>query len=179
MPEEYKKLLLEKAKAGDPHSKGTLFEQYSTEFFADEYFSIVRYTPRREDIPDRKCEEAKHPDFLYRDRKTNERFWVECKFRSQLYSSKYEITKYKSKFEEYKRIRKEYDCKLFFILGLYGEADYPYYVFLLDLDNLSYYTPYYNQLTKYCVWNDNSGIRFQSLEEIIQFTNGEQNNCFK
>ena len=171
MPEDYKALLIRKAETGDTYATGTLFEQYSSEIFPEKYFSIIRYTPRREDIPNRKCEETKYPDFLFRDKKTKEPFWIECKFRSQLFSGKYVITPYQNRLEQYRECRINTNYKTFFIMGLGNQPYDPEHIYLTDLDNTQYCKMGKKYIEPFELETWKRKLGFTSLNEIISFSN--------
>lgn len=70
--------------------KGDEFERYIAELFNDELFSIVEWTTDMSRKHNRFVESDCNPDLVIRDRKTNQIFCVECKYRSRLVNGYYD-----------------------------------------------------------------------------------------
>jgi hypothetical protein len=123
---------IQKAKEGNTWAMGDLFEKKASEMFPEKNFSIVMYTPRREDIPGRMCENAKNPDFLFKDKKTGEKFWVECKFRTSTTYGKVIICK-RDRMDQYIETMKETKTPFWFLIGLQGEPSQPERIYIINL----------------------------------------------
>ncbi|MCL2608132.1 MAG: hypothetical protein FWD92_06240 [Methanomassiliicoccaceae archaeon] len=162
--EEYRQLKIKHAHEGSTWAAGDLFEQYVADnIFPDEHFSIVDYTPRREDIRGRKIETVTFsPDFIFRDRATDEYFFIECKYRNRLDKGRLNFCT-KDKLEKYRALKNRRNMKLFFIVGLGGEPYDPDDAFCFDIDRLEWGNPYISN----CARHSTLGGYFESLEQLI------------
>jgi hypothetical protein len=108
------------ALAGDTYSKGDLFENYAQKLFPDQDFKVVHYTTRRDELDGRKIESAQNPDFQFEHRRSGHRFWVECKWRGDLYDGKLDWCK-DYQFKRYKEFQEEVrPQKVYAVIGLDG-----------------------------------------------------------
>jgi len=142
--EEYRKLKIKHAEEGSIWATGDLFEQWVAEnLFPDEYFSIVDYTPQREDILGRRIETATTPDFIFRDKKTQKTFYIECEFRRQTINGKLTVCE-QWKLHRYRKLIENDGMKMFFVVGLGGEPCDPEHIFCIDVDNMKWGSPYFS-----------------------------------
>lgn len=63
--------------------KGGLFEQYVSNLLPEPLFTIVDRTRATPVLARRRVESDRHPDFVFRNTRTNELFAVECKWRKR------------------------------------------------------------------------------------------------
>ena len=76
-------------KAKRPEIKGSRFESFvSNEIFTDKLFDLVEMTRDFDSNSERFEERSMNPDFLFRDKRTGEEFWVEAKYRNGLFKNK-------------------------------------------------------------------------------------------
>lgn len=138
-----------KAKLGDNYSKGDLFEDYITNLFPDDVFSVVQITPSKDDLGGRWIEQANFPDIRLRHKPSNHQFWVECKFRSSTYQNKlhwcepYQLKRYK---EIQESVRPE---KIFVAIGLGGSWNNPESLYCIPLDEIEYPGLFLNSIEKF------------------------------
>lgn len=72
-----------------PEIKGSRFEKFvSDEIFIDKLFDLVEMTRYFESNSERFEERSMNPDFLFRDKRTREEFWIEAKYRKGLFINK-------------------------------------------------------------------------------------------
>lgn len=88
------------------YDKGVEFEKYVARLFNKKYFSIVDWTRDASNKLDIMVESDSNPDLTIRYIPTNEKFSVECKFRSNLYDGKLRWT-YGQKIEDYRQYARE------------------------------------------------------------------------
>ncbi|MBP2143415.1 hypothetical protein J2127_000570 [Methanococcus voltae] len=123
--------------------KGKLFEKYvENVLFPKEYFDLLHKTPDYEQNNSRFVESSLKPDFMFRNKKTNEEFYVECKFRNELYGSMYKWAKSKDQMDRYRAIEMKENKRVFIAMGLSGTPEAPEYVFLTPLKDIKYISLY-------------------------------------
>jgi hypothetical protein len=138
-----------KAMLGDSYSKGDLFEEYVIDLFPEEYFKILHATTRRDDLGGRQIESAKNPDFHIQHIPSGHKFWVEAKFRQNIYNDKliwcreYQLERYKE-FQE--SVRPE---KVFIVIGNGGSASAPETIYCIPLDQIDYVGLFLSKIEKY------------------------------
>jgi len=118
---------------------GDLFEEYSVKFFPEDVFDLIDFTARREDLFGRKPKRADNPDFKYKCINSEDEFWVECKYTSELPKGQHYLCGYGNRFNQYKGVRDDTKTRLIFIWGVGGKAHEPEHVFCFDID---YMDPY-------------------------------------
>lgn len=75
-------------KSKRPEIKGGRFEKFvSEDIFTDKLFDLVEMTRDFDSNKERFEERSMNPDFLFRDKRTKEEFWVEAKYRSGLFKN--------------------------------------------------------------------------------------------
>jgi hypothetical protein len=120
-------------------SKGNDFEKYVADLFNKDYFSIVEWTSDIARKRDQFVEADNNPDLVvrYQDKKRNEKFAVECKFRSDLYQGKLQWSK-PDQLKRYRQYAEENSIPVFIVIGLGGEPDNPERMFCIPLEEAKY-----------------------------------------
>jgi hypothetical protein len=127
-----------KAMMGDNFSKGEIFEEYVAGLFPEKFFSIMHKTTNKSDLNGRKIESSLKPDFQFRHLPNNHCFWVECKFRSDIYQDKIEWCK-EWQFNRYKQFQESVRPeKIFVVIGLGGRWSNPEALYCMPLDEINY-----------------------------------------
>ena len=132
---EYQQLKIKHAKEGSTRAQGDLFETKVASMFPEKYFTIVNYTPRREDLSRRLCENATDPDFLFRDNNTGEEFYIECKYRSD---EDWDCGLSLCEYYHLKKYRESHDIETFFVIGYKGDPINPKTIFCISAADLKY-----------------------------------------
>lgn len=128
----------------DPYKKGKIFEDYALCLFPQRSFNIIHKTVGGADLEGRYTEDCVNPDYKFRDLKTKQEFWVECKYRSRRGAKGVlEWTDYKH-LQRYKAIQKESKIPIYILVGVGGEPDSPEELLFFKLDDLPYYSLYYS-----------------------------------
>ncbi|MEM3513048.1 MAG: hypothetical protein QXH13_02590 [Thermoplasmata archaeon] len=137
------------AMLGDTYAKGDLFENYVIDHFPQEFFKILHATTRRDDLGGRQIESAKNPDFHLQHIPSGHKFWVEAKFRRDLFQNKlvwckeFQLKRYKEFQEE---VRPE---KVFIVIGLGGRPTSPETMYCIPLDEIEYVGLYLHKIEHY------------------------------
>ncbi|MFA0821950.1 MAG: hypothetical protein ACC612_03550 [Methanomethylovorans sp.] len=119
--------------------KGDEFEKYVVDLFDENYFSVEQWTTDIARKHDRFVESDCNPDLVmrYTYKGRDERFCVECKFRSDLYQDKLNWTN-PEQLERYREYERESGLPFFVVIGLGGEPDYPERMFCIPLEEANY-----------------------------------------
>jgi len=129
--EEYRKKLAFK--------KGEKFEIYVMDnLFPEKYFKLLHKTHDFKTNSKRYVESSLKPDFLFEDKKTGKIFYVECKYRSNLYQDKFHWAKDDKQFQRYKDFESNENIPIYIAMGLGGTADNPERIFLMPLKEIKY-----------------------------------------
>lgn len=129
---------------------GDEFENYIRDvIFPEEFYGMVERTHSYDVNKNDYVESSKNPDFTFRDKKTRKVFYVECKFRNDLFKGKLEwATKY--------QLKRYQDCEkihpVFILIGLAGE-EIPD-IFLIPIKDIKYTGLFPSFLEKYRIQND-------------------------
>jgi len=106
--------------------------------FPEEFFNLIESTVSKSNLDGRGTESCRNPDYHFRDKKTKEGFWVECKFRSNTFDDGtlqwceyYQLKRYKEVME----ISGE---KTYIMIGLGGKPQNPEKIFCIDLKKNPY-----------------------------------------
>ena len=91
-------------------------------------------------------ESSLYPDYLFRDKSTNEEFWVEAKYRESLYKGKIEWCK-PFQFKRYKKLSKQ--IKVVIAIGFGGRPINPEKIYLIPLDEIKYTGLYQKTIAEY------------------------------
>lgn len=89
-----------------------------------------------------------NPDLVIRDRKTNQIFCVECKYRSRLVNGYYDWS-YPSQMDRYFSYARERNIPFYAVLGLGGTPDFPSEIFCVPLEEAKTPQIHINTLQKY------------------------------
>ena len=120
------------------YDKGVEFEKYVVGLFNDKYFAIHDWT---RDLSDKRkgirVESDSNPDLTIRYKPTDEKFAVECKFRSNLYKNKLCWTTY-GKLKQYNLFAYENAIPTFIVIGFRGEPHNPERMFCIPLEEVKY-----------------------------------------
>ncbi|HEY3363134.1 MAG TPA: hypothetical protein VGK06_15290 [Methanosarcina sp.] len=142
--------------------KGNKFERYVVDKFDDKLFSIVEWTTDMCRKHNRFIESDCNPDLVIRDRKTNEIFCVECKYRSRLVDGFFNWS-YLDQIDRYFSYSRDRNIPFYIVLGLGGSPDSPIELFCVPLEeaknpqiHIDMLRKYYHDLEKDFVWK--SGI---------------------
>lgn len=119
--------------------KGDDFEKYVVDMFDEHYFSVVEWTSDISRKHDRFVESDTNPDLVmrYDYKNRNERFCIECKFRSNLYQNKLNWSK-PDQIKRYRNYAKEKNLPFFVVIGLGGDPLYPERLFCIPLKEAKY-----------------------------------------
>jgi hypothetical protein len=142
------------------YDKGVEFEKYVINLFNQKYFSIADWTRDSSGKHDIRVESDSNPDLTVRYMPTNEKFSVECKFRSNLYDGKLRWT-YGQKIKEYRQYARENSIPTFIVIGLGGYSDNPNRMFCIPIEEAKYpelypsiYERYERDPTKNFFWKN-------------------------
>lgn len=128
----------------DPYKRGKIFEDYALYLFPQRSFNIIHKTVGGADLEGRYTEDCIYPDYKFRDLKTRQEFWVECKYRSHRgEKGALEWTDYKH-LQRYKAIQEESKIPIYILVGVGGRPDSPEELLFFKLDDLPYYSLYYS-----------------------------------
>ncbi|MHC1572265.1 MAG: hypothetical protein ACXQTM_03780 [Methanosarcinales archaeon] len=122
------------------YEKGVDFERYVIELFLKNkrYFAIHSWT---RDISNKHqgvmVESDSDPDILIRYKPTDEKFAVECKYRSHLYNDKLCWTT-REKLEDYRLFAQKNRIPTFIVIGLGGDPRNPEQMFCIPLEKAKY-----------------------------------------
>lgn len=121
-----------------PEIKGSRFEKFvSDEIFIDKLFDLVEMTRNFDSNSERFEERSMNPDFLFRDKRTREEFWIEAKYRKGLFRNKNgqdvcEICTH-SQLNRYKEVEQTSGKRVYICLGLGDDPLYPETVHLIPV----------------------------------------------
>ncbi|WP_233564700.1 hypothetical protein [Methanohalophilus sp. RSK] len=117
--------------------KGDSFEQFVADKFSKKYFSIVDWTTDVTRKYNRKVESNSNPDLCFRYTPNDDRFAVECKFRSGLYQGGISWCK-KYQMDKYKEYSENNDIPLYIVIGLGGSPESPERMFCIPIEEAKY-----------------------------------------
>jgi hypothetical protein len=117
--------------------KGNDFETFVANKFSKKYFSIVEWTTDMMRKHDRYVESDSKPDLTMRYIPTDEKFCIECKFRSDLYQGALHWSNY-NQLKRYQKHSKEEDIPFFVVIGLGGIPSDPERVFCIPIEEAKY-----------------------------------------
>uniref|UniRef100_A9A6V8 Uncharacterized protein n=1 Tax=Methanococcus maripaludis (strain C6 / ATCC BAA-1332) TaxID=444158 RepID=A9A6V8_METM6 len=139
------------------HKKGKDFETYIMDnLFPKESFDLLHVTPDAETNEKRYVESSRKPDLQFRDKKTGKVFYVECKYRSNLFNEKFEWSKSTEQAERYRNIEYLEEIPVYIAMGLMGTSDNPKKVFLMPLKEITYNSLYLSVLKDYEIKEDSN-----------------------
>ncbi|AEK19511.1 hypothetical protein GYY_03160 [Methanococcus maripaludis X1] len=121
------------------NKKGKDFENYVMDnLFPKESFDLLYVTPDAKTNERRYVECSRKPDLQFRDKKTGNIFYVECKYRSRLFNEKFEWASNVGQAERYRNIEYLEEIPVYVAMGLMGASDNPKKVFLMPLKDIKY-----------------------------------------
>jgi hypothetical protein len=128
--------MIDDAQKPESHKIGDAFETYVREFlFIQDYYTLLEkthgYSTNRGDY----VQSSLNPDYTFRDNYANRAFFVEAKFRSDLYNGKY-VWCNQNQLARYNECNRH--CPVFIILGYGDDPSYPDNIFLLPLSKAKY-----------------------------------------
>ncbi|WP_321430093.1 hypothetical protein [uncultured Methanolobus sp.] len=128
--------------------KGDQFEHFIEKLFDEEEFEIISKTEDLMRIKKGFHEEDMKPDFLIRNIATGHNFYVECKYRSDLFENKYKWSSYKQmcRYMRYALLNR---IPCFIVLGLDGAAFNPKKIYCIPIQNIKYPELYPSQFEGY------------------------------
>lgn len=116
----------------ESEQKGDDFERYVVDLFDEKNFSIVQWTTDMARKHTRFVESDCGPDLVFRHRRTNEIFCIECKFRSKLFKGKLQWSASRQ-LGRYRAFAKDNEIPFFVVIGLGGKARKPKKMFCIPL----------------------------------------------
>lgn len=120
--------------------KGNQFESFVADMLKANSIAIKKWNQGIITENGAHDEEIYNPDFFVaqpRKNTTDLEYWVECKFRSSIPESGFELDE--KQVERYKATQSKSKRKVFIMLGLGGEASGPANFFVIPLDSLARY----------------------------------------
>lgn len=119
--------------------KGNDFEKYVKDLFDDRYFVFEQWSTDINRKHDTLVEADMGPDFVIRYEPKDERFCVECKFRSDLYEDKLDWSN-PQQLRRYQDYALNHRLPFFIVIGLGGDPYYPERMFCIPLEEAKYPT---------------------------------------
>lgn len=148
---------LQDAFGSDPRPKsfrkGEKFESYTESYFPESHYTLVERVHDFKVNSKRFIESSLKPDFKFRDKKNNKCFYIESKYRGDLFKNKVEWCKDLNQLRRYQEYNKE--CLVFILIGLGGTTYNPEKVFLIPLSAAKYTGLYLSLLKAYIVESHN------------------------
>jgi hypothetical protein len=145
-------------KSERPEIKGGRFERFvSKEIFTDMLFDLVEMTRDFDSNQERFEERSMNPDFLFRDKRTGEEFWIEAKYRNGLFKNDRgqlvcEICK-PWQLDRYKEVERNTGKKVYICLGIGEDPRYPETVHLIPVTG-AYPQLFQSKLKETLLWKD-------------------------
>lgn len=121
----------------EPLMVGLRFENYIQSLFSPEYFSIIEKTHSPDTNSERYIESSMNPDFVFRYIPTNEKFAVECKYRSALFDGMLKWS-YPAQLKRYQDFAYDRNIPTYVVIGLGGIEDEPNEMFNIPLEEAKY-----------------------------------------
>jgi len=141
---------------------GEEFETYVREnVFPEPHYQLIHQTPSYEENFEVYDKKSLLPDFMFLDRQTGKRFYVECKFRSYILNDENKIVWCNdNQLARYKWYHKQ-NHPVFIAVGLGGSARTPRDIALFSLDKVHFTGLYYsfiksNSISKYSSVNSSN-----------------------
>jgi hypothetical protein len=146
--------------------KGEDFEKYVEQsLFLKKDFDLVHRTNNFDQNKNRFAENTLHPDFKFRCRETNNKFYIEAKFRSKFnQNDKLEIMSLAQK-ERFIIIQKKEKIPVFIVIGYQGWSNNPDNISLIPLNELIYLELYPIFLQKFNIKKENISSESLNLKE--------------
>ncbi len=120
--------------------KGAAFEHYVSTLFPEFRFTVVDRTRDLSKVTNRHVESDANPDFIFRDKKTNRVFAVECKYASRWWDRRgqpgFLLRNYQ--LENYRKFSTERNIPVYIAFGIGGIAQKPEEVYFVPLEKIKY-----------------------------------------
>jgi hypothetical protein len=153
--------------------KGEKFENFTREvIFPQSKYKLLKQTHNYAQNSKDYVEESLEPDFEFQHIETNQKFYVEAKFRSEVHDGGIKFS-YPKQFERYKEIGKT--STVFIIIGMGDEPSNPDHVCLIPLNSVNDIYLSESFLEKYTIAN-NRPIAISKLEELVKSPNIKNTN---
>jgi len=139
------------SKEDESITKGDDFERNIVHLFDTEnYFTVVEWTSDISRKHDCFVESDCNPDLVmrYKYKSKNEKFCIECKFRSKLYKGKLNWSTH-AQLNRYRKYEKEHDMPFYVVIGLGGNPQHPDRMFCISLEKAKYPELYPSIFEKY------------------------------
>ena len=145
---------------------GADFEKYCLGLFPPKYFDVEHYTTGNAELG-RYVRDCINPDIRLVSKDTNESFWIECKYRSNLEYNESLYFADKQKIERYKKIETESKIPVFIMAGVGNKPTNPERIYLFDLKRF----PYEHIFSKILTQAEIQQNYFRSLKDIENHIN--------
>lgn len=165
------KTFIEDYNTPESFKKGEKFEAYTREIiFPKAKYNLLKQTHNYSQNSKDYVKESLEPDFKFECIETKQQFYIEAKFRSEIYDGKIQFS-YKAQFERYKEIGKTE--LVFIIIGMGENPSKPEHVCLIPLDEIESIHLNESFLEKYTIAN-NRPIAISKLEDYIKIKKQKQ-----
>lgn len=133
----------------ESYIKGDDFESCVRKYVypKEEYDLIVKTHDFNENKKDY-VEASTYPDFLFRRKSDGEEFWVEAKYRENLYKSQVKWCE-KYQLDRYRRFHEAEEKTVIVAIGFGGRAKNPKQIFLVPLEEIQYTGLYLSSIKQY------------------------------
>jgi len=129
--------------------KGQQFEQFvENNIFTQNRYELITRTNSYEQNATRYAEDTLKPDFKFRCKETGQEFWVEAKYRSELFGDQLEALSFNQR-DRFYNLEKEEGIPVFVIIGYWGYANNPNALSLIPLRDYIYIKLYRSFLRDY------------------------------
>ena len=147
--------------------KGDDFEHcLRKKVFTPESYDLVMKTHDFHENKKDYVESSLYPDYLFRDKETNEEFWVEAKYRENLYHGKIEwCANYQLK--RYKKLSKKYNVIIALDFG--GRPHNPKAIYLIPLEQINYTGLYPNKLKDFEFTGKRKNILGSLMDKVYDY----------
>ena len=143
------KSAIDESKKGKSFKQGEKFEEQAREiYFPKTHYDLVERTHNYNTNKVDYVEASLRPDFTLRDRRTNKLFYLEVKYRNDLYNGKIEWCK-PFQLKRYQECEKMYP--VFVLIGLGGDIEEPACIILIPLKHAKYTGLFPSYVDKYCI----------------------------
>lgn len=133
-------------------TKGEDFEKYVREIvFPKDKYDLIQKTHSYQDNKGDYIERTLYPDFLFRCKKTKKEFYVEAKFRANLFKNKIQWSNDKQ-LKRYKDINKT--KTVFLCLGFKGTPKSPEQIFIIPISKIKFKGLYESSIKNYGFYID-------------------------
>lgn len=150
------------------HVKGEEFEKFLQKkiFVRSEYDLVAKTHDYHENSQDY-VESSLYPDFQFREKLSNEEFWVEAKYREKSFQGKIEWCK-DYQLQRYNKLLHS-NISVIIAIGFGGRPENPKRLFLVPLEVAKYSTLYLNFLKDYEYTLKNKNIVGNILDKVYDY----------